>query len=180
MGRKKREIKEFDDSDNKLTPVEIDLVFKMDFSEILGIDLWSLLLDIDMMKRHPNYQILDNPLCEEIRGIVQENISELITKYFNYQPDKFPNPIDQYRWISTSEIEIRSILGKGLDLPFDTEVNDEGELISEGEPLKHYQNSRLQYRFDKLFEHLVTVGETHKFSRELITLRTDDEEDEED
>lgn len=180
MSNSKERIKDFDHSEDLLSPEEIDLVFKMDYSEILGIDLWSLLLDIDMMKRHPNYMILDNPLSEEIRAIVQENVSLLITTYLNYQPDKFPNPIDQYKWIVDSELEIRALLGKGLDVPFDTEVNEEGELIQEGEPLKHYQNSRLQRRFNKLFEHLVKVGETHKFSRELIALRTDDEEEEED
>lgn len=174
----KPEIKDFDHTEDLLTPVEIDLVFKMDFSEILGIDLWALLLDIDMMKRHPNYQILDNPISEEIRSIVQENVSELITTYFNYQPDKFPNPIDQYKWIVKSEMEIRAILGRGIDVPFDTTVNEDGELVTEGDPLKHYQNSRLQQRFSKLFEYLVRVGETHKFSKETIALRTDEEEEE--
>lgn len=165
-----------DQYNNLLSPIEIDYVFKMDFAEILGVDIWSMLLDIDMMKRHPTYQLLDNPLSAEIRDIVQENVSELISTYFNYQPTKFPNPQDQYKWIVDSELEIRAILGRGIDVPFDTKVKDDGELEYEGEPLKHYQNACLQQRFSKLFEHLVKVGETHKFSRELIAFRKDTEE----
>lgn len=158
-----------------LPPAAVQEVFRMDFSDILGIDLWSLPLDIDFMKRSPNYQILDNPLSLEIRSIVQENISELLSTYFTYDEKRFPNPLDHYKWIADSEIEIRSILGRGIDVPFDTTVNEQGELLTEGEPLKHYQNSLLQKRFEKLFELLVNVGEVHKFDPELIALRDDEE-----
>lgn len=156
---------------NILPPGAVQEVFRMDFSDILGVDLWSLPLDIDFMRRSPNYQIVDNPLSEEIRAIVQENISELLSTYFTYDEERFPNPQDHYKWIAASEIEIRSILGRGLDVPFDTEVNEAGEVAVEGEPLKHYQNALLQKRFEKLFEHLVKVGEVHKFNPELIAMR---------
>lgn len=165
-----------------LTPVEISLVFKMDYKDILGVDLWSLLLDIDMMNTHPNYQLLDNPLMEEIRNIVQENVSNVINTYLAYKPERFPDPIDQYRWILDSEEEIRTMLGQGIDVPFDTVVDENGEVTMVGEPLKHFQNTRIQQRFSKLFEGLVKVGEIHKFNRDLVAMRIeeDDEDEEED
>lgn len=178
MSLPKIQNKELDPYYEPLNPKEIDWVFRLDITDILGVDLWSLLLDIDMMKKHPNYLFLDNPLCAEIRSYVQDNVSDIIKEYLTYNHEKFPNPQDQYRWIVDSEMEIRSILGRDLDVPYDTEIDDKGELVAEGEPLKYFYNARFQRWFDRLFEHLVKVGETHKFSRALIALRDDDEEEE--
>lgn len=72
------------------------------------------------------------------------------------------------------------MLGQGIDVPFDTVVDEQGEITMVGEPLKHFQNTRLQQRFSKLFELLVKVGETHRFSQELISRRIHDEDETED
>lgn len=74
-----------------------------------------------------------------------------------YDPNRFPKPLDQYIYIYENREDILKILANDLkvDNPFDC-------------PIAYTLWHRLNARFERLFRHILTVGQTHKFDPDYI------------
>lgn len=135
----------------------IDRVFRRDFRSILEFDIFELLDDLEYIVDKEYFDILFIDAFKAPLKKLYVNLLEIVVAYLEYNEEKFPNPIDQYVYIYESQDKIIEILEKDfmVDNPFDC-------------PFSYCLCYTLKTRFYRLFRHILTVGNTHKFDEEYI------------
>lgn len=136
---------------------KINRVFRRDYRELLGFDVFKVtdgleyLIDEDILTR-----FLPEAVKLPIRHLTS-NLVLIVVKYLEYDEEKFPNPLDQYKYIYENRDTILEILARNLKVgsPID-------DVIS------HYIYTILSNDFQRLFDNLVTCGTTHSFDPETI------------
>lgn len=135
----------------------ISRVFRRDFRKILEFDIFELSDDLEYQVEKEYFKTLFvEPFTTPVIKL-NINLIEIVVKYLQYDPERFPNPLDQYVYIYENQDEIIRILNRGIEVenPFEC-------------PQSYHFSKVLTMRFQRLFRHILTVGNTHKFDREHI------------
>lgn len=135
----------------------IDRVFRRDFRHILEFDIFELEEDLDYMVEKEYFDALFIDAFTTPLKKLRVNLLEIVAMYLEYDEERFPNPLDQYIYIYENQDKILEILERDLAVqdPFVC-------------PFSYCLCFRMKTRFHRLFRHILTVGNTHKFDEEYI------------
>lgn len=135
----------------------ISRVFRRDFHQILEFDIFELVDDLNYLREKEYFNILFIDAFTAPLKQLHVNLLEIVVAYLEYDPERFPNPIDQYVHIYENQDKILEILDRNfaVENPFDC-------------PFSYCLQHTLKTRFYRLFRHILTVGKTHKFDEEYI------------
>lgn len=136
---------------------KISRVFRRDFNELLGFDVFKLTDDLEYLQ---DEDLITRFLPEAVKLPIRHlttNLVIIVVKYLEYDERKFPNPLDQYLNIYDNRDTILEILSRNLKV--ESPIDD---IVS------YYIYTLISSDFERLFANIVACGKTHKFDPEII------------
>lgn len=102
----------------------IERVFRRDFRKLLGFDIFEVADDLEFITDKEWFtDLLISPVTNPLLKCTT-NLIEVVLRYLEYDPDKFPNPLDQYVYIYESREAILEIISRDIKVenPFDCPI----------------------------------------------------------
>lgn len=140
----------------KLTERAIQNVFNYDLKAILDVDLKKMIKGLrDFIASSWADKIILKIVLDPIRKL-SHTLTYLEHEYFTYDPERFPNPIDQYVYIRESKEKIVAMVKE-------LEPKDPIRAVVDFTLYK-----RVVWRIEHVCDYLIVRGNSHGFNYDIL------------
>lgn len=135
----------------------VDLIFRKDFRRLLGFDIFRMVDDWQWLAESEWFNDFMLEAVVVPIAIMHRNMCEIVNNYLRYDPDRFPDPLDQYTYIYENKNKILAIFDRNavVQSPYD-------------DPVLYALRFRIDARLERFFENILKVGNSHKFDEEEL------------